>query len=85
MGRHCRCHVVIGMLLALLFVSGCATTTLVRPQPTPLPTATAQPPNPFPLTAPLDPPPTTCRAARPTTHHLPHRAATADARSGTVR
>jgi len=59
MGR--RCHVVIGMLLALLFVSGCATTTtLVRLQPTRLPTATAQPPNPFPLTAPLDPPPTTC-------------------------
>src|SRR5258707_13118960 len=63
MGR--RCHVVIGMLLALLFVSGCATTTLVRPQPTPLPTATAQPPNPFPLTAPLAPPPTTCPTAPP--------------------
>src|SRR5258706_2279117 len=63
MGR--RCHVVIGMLLALLFVSGCATTALVRPQPTPWPTATAQPPNPFPLTAPLDPPPTTCPTAPP--------------------
>ena len=63
MGRRCR--VVIGMLLALLFVSGCATTTLVRPQPTPLPTATAQPPNPFPLTAPLDPPPSTCPSAPP--------------------
>jgi hypothetical protein len=63
MGR--RCHVVIGMLLALLLVSGCATTTLVRPQPTPLPTATAQPPNPFPLTAPLDPPPSTCPTAPP--------------------
>src|SRR5258708_32776651 len=62
MGRRCR---VVGMLLALLFVSGCATTTLVRPQPTPLPTATAQPPNPFPLTAPLAPPPTTCPTAPP--------------------
>jgi hypothetical protein len=67
MGR--RCHVVIGMLLALLFVSGCATTTLVRPQPTRLPTATAQPPNPFPLTAPLDPPPTTCPTAPPLQTH----------------
>src|SRR5258708_16502773 len=65
MGR--RCHVVIGMLLALLFVSGCATTTttLVRLQPTRLPTATAQPPNPFPLTAPLDPSPGTCPTAPP--------------------
>jgi hypothetical protein len=62
MGRRCR--VVIGMLLALLLVSGYAT-TLVRPQPTPLPTATAQPPNPYPLTAPLDPSPTTCPTAPP--------------------
>ena len=65
-----RFRVIIGMLLALLLVSGCATTTLVRPQPTPTPspTATAQPPNPFPLTAPLDPPPTDCPATPPVQH-----------------
>jgi hypothetical protein len=63
-----RFRVIIGMLLALLLVSGCATTTLVRPQPTPLPTSTAQPPNPFPLTAPLAPPPTTCPTAPPVQH-----------------
>src|SRR5258706_16345215 len=51
-----RLRLATGLLLALLFVSGCATTTLVRPQPTPLPTAL------------LDPPPTTCPTAPPGQH-----------------